>query len=86
MKKNLLLLKDFLELQRTIYKNMTALSKNAYTDKLDDVINEYNNTYHRAIKMKTIEVKILHILTLLKKLMIKTLNVKLVIKIQKHFY
>ena len=64
---------------------MTALSKNAYTDKLDDVINEYNNTYHRAIKMKTIEVKILHILTLLKKLMIKTLNVKLVIKIQKYF-
>ena len=64
---------------------MTAVSKNAYTDKLDDVINEYNNTYHRAMKMKTIEVKILHILTLLRKLMIKSLNVKLVIKIQKHF-
>ena len=64
---------------------MTAVSKNAYTDKLDDVINEYNNIYHRAIKMKTIEVKILHILTLLRKLMIKSLNVKLVIKIQKHF-
>ena len=64
---------------------MTAVSKNAYTDKLDDVINEYNNTYHRAIKMKTIEVKILHILTLLRNLMIKSLNVKLVIKIQKHF-
>ena len=26
-------------------------------DKLDDIINEYNNTYHRAIRMKPIEVK-----------------------------
>ena len=36
---------------------MTAVSKNVYIDKLDDIVNEYNNTYHRTIKMKPIEVK-----------------------------
>ena len=28
-----------------------------YIDKLDDIVNEYNNTYHRAIKMKPADVK-----------------------------
>ena len=28
-----------------------------YIDKLDDIVNEYNNTHHRAIKMKPIDVK-----------------------------
>ena len=28
-----------------------------YIDKLDDVVNKYNNTYHRTIKMKHIDVK-----------------------------
>ena len=36
---------------------MTSISKNAYTDKLDDILYEYNNTYHRTIKMKPIDVK-----------------------------
>ena len=36
---------------------MTAISKNVYIDKLDDIVNEYNNTYHRTIKMKPIDVK-----------------------------
>ena len=36
---------------------MTSISKNAYIDKLDDIVNEYNNTYHRTIKMKPIDVK-----------------------------
>ena len=36
---------------------MTSISKNVYIDKLDDIVNEYNNTYHRTIKMKPIEVK-----------------------------
>ena len=36
---------------------MTFASKNAYLDNLDDIVNECNNTYHRAIKMKSIEVK-----------------------------
>ena len=36
---------------------MTSVSKNVYIDKLDDIVNEYNNTYHRTIKMKPIDVK-----------------------------
>ena len=36
---------------------MTAISRNAYIDKLDDIVNEYNNTYHRIIKMKPVGVK-----------------------------
>ena len=35
---------------------MTAISKNVYFDKLDDIVNEYNNTY-RTIKMKPVDVK-----------------------------
>ena len=40
-----------------IYKYMTSTSKNVYIYKLDDIVNEYNNTYHRTIKMKPIDVK-----------------------------
>ena len=36
---------------------MTANSKNVYFDGLDDIVDEYNNTYHRIIKMKPIDVK-----------------------------
>ena len=31
---------------------MTSISKNVYIDKLDGIVNEYNNTYQRTIKMK----------------------------------
>lgn len=31
---------------------MTALSKNVYINKLDKVVDKYDNTYHRAMKMK----------------------------------
>ena len=44
-------------LKTKIYKYMTSISKNVYIDKLDDIVNEYNNTYHRTIKMKPIDVK-----------------------------
>ena len=36
---------------------MTSVSKNVYIDKLDDIVDEYNNTYHRTIKMKPVDVK-----------------------------
>ena len=29
---------------------MTSISKNVYIEKFDDIVNEYNNTYHRRIK------------------------------------
>ena len=36
---------------------MTSISKNVYIDKLDDIVDKYNNTYHTTIKMKPINVK-----------------------------
>ena len=40
-----------------IYKYMTSISKNVNIDELDDIVNEYHNTYHRTIKMKPIDAK-----------------------------
>ena len=34
-----------------------TISKNVYTNKLDDIVNKYNNTYHSTIKMKPVDVK-----------------------------
>ena len=36
---------------------MTAISKNVYFDVLNDIVSEYNNTYHKTIKMKPANVK-----------------------------
>ena len=36
------------------YKCMTSVSKNVYVDKLDDIVNKYDNTNHSAIKMKPV--------------------------------
>ena len=44
-------------LKNKIYKYITSISKNVYIDKLDDIVNEYNNTYHTTIKMNPIDVK-----------------------------
>ena len=35
---------------------MTSVSKNVYIDKFDDIVDQYNNTYHRTIKMKPVDV------------------------------
>ena len=40
-----------------IYKYMTSISKNVYIDKLGDIGKKYNNTYHKSIKMKPVDVK-----------------------------
>ena len=42
-------------LKNKIFKHMTAVSKNVYFDVLDDIVNKYNNTVHRTIKMKPID-------------------------------
>ena len=39
-------------LKNKIYKHMTVVSKNVYFDVLDDIVDKYNNTYYRTIKMK----------------------------------
>ena len=36
---------------------MTSISENVYIDKLDDIVNKYNNTYHKTTKMKPVDAK-----------------------------
>ena len=45
-------------LKNKIYEHMRAVSKNVSFDVLDDIVDEYNNTYHRTIKMESIDVKL----------------------------
>ena len=44
-------------LKTKIYEYMTSISKIVYINKLDDIVNEYNNIYHRTIEMKPVDVK-----------------------------
>ena len=43
-------------LKNKILKHMTAISKNVYFDALDDIVDKYNNTVHRTIKVNPIDV------------------------------
>ena len=36
---------------------MTLILENVYIDKLDDIVNACNITYHRTIEMKPVDVK-----------------------------
>ena len=56
---------------------MTLISKNVYIEKLDDIANEYNNTYLKTIKRKPFDFKSVIILNTMLILMIKILNLKL---------
>ena len=47
----------FRTLKNKIYKYMTWISKNFYIDKLDDIVNKCNNTYHSANKIKPVDLK-----------------------------
>ena len=44
-------------LKSRVYKCMTSISRNVYNDKLDDIVNRFNYTYYRTIKMKSVDVK-----------------------------
>ena len=44
-------------LKNTFHKYVTSVSKNVDIDKLDDIVNEYNNTYYSTIKMKPADLK-----------------------------
>ena len=63
-------------LKNNIYKYTTSISKNVCIDKLDNIVNEYNNTNQITIKMKPPHFKDN---TYIKNLMIKILNLKFVI-------
>ena len=58
---------------------MTSISKNMYNDELDNIVNKYNNTYHRRIKMKPADVNQAPIITLIKKIIRNVLILKLMI-------
>ena len=44
-------------LKTKTYKHMISISKYVYIHKLDDIVNEHNNTYHITIKMRPVDVK-----------------------------
>ena len=44
-------------LKNKIYNFMISISKNVYIDKLDDIVNKYNNTYNGTIKTKPVDTK-----------------------------
>ena len=44
-------------LKNKIYKYLTSVSNNVYIDRLDDIVNKYNNIYHSTIRMKPVDVK-----------------------------
>ena len=46
----------FRTLKNKIFKHMTAISKEVYFDVLDDIVHKYNNTVHRTIKTKPVDV------------------------------
>ena len=78
MKENLFVAERLIRTLKTkIYKCMTSISKNVYIDQLDDIVNEYNNTYHKTIEMKPVDVKDNTYIDFIKKLMIKILNLML---------
>ena len=43
-------------LKNKIFKHMTVVSKNVYFTVLDDIVDKYNNTFQKTIKMKPIDV------------------------------
>ena len=66
-------------LKNKIYKYMTSITKNVYIDKLDDIVNECNNTYDRTIKIKPTDAKDNMYINIDKEVNDKNLNLKLVI-------
>ena len=66
-------------LNNKIYKYMTSISKNVYIDKLDDIVNKYNNRYHTTIKMKPVDINPSMYIDFNKKIIRKFLNLTLVI-------
>ena len=44
-------------LKKKIFKHITAISKNVYFDMLNDIVDKYNNTVHKSIKIKPNDVK-----------------------------
>ena len=55
--RNSVVTKRFIRILRNkTYKYMTSTSENVYIDKLDEIVNQYNNTFHRTTKMMPVDV------------------------------
>ena len=52
---------------------------NFYIDKLDDIVNKYNNANHHTVKTKPIDVKSNTYISFNKKMIVKIVNLKLMI-------
>ena len=61
---------------------MTSILKSIYINKLDNIVNKYNNTYHSTIKMKPVDVKSSTYIDFDKNMIKKVLNLKLVIMLK----
>ena len=83
MRENLFFGEGFIRaLKNKIYKCMTLISKNVYIDELDDIVNKYNNTYQRTIKINPVDVKSNTCINSIKKLIKKILTLKLAILLE----
>ena len=69
-------------LKNKIYRYMTSISKNVYIGKLDDIVNKYTNTYHRTIKMKSVDGNPSMYISINKKKIRKPPSLKLVIMLE----
>ena len=65
-------------LRNKIYKFMTSISKNVYIEKLYDIIDKFNNTYHNTMKMKSADAKSSTYIDFNVEKMMKILNLKFV--------
>ena len=54
-KKSVIAKRFIRNLKNKIYKYMNSVLKSVYIDKLDDIVNKYNNIYHNTIKMEPID-------------------------------
>ena len=66
-------------MKNKIFEHTTAVLRNVYFDVLADIVNKYNNTVHRSIKMKPITLHLIFMLNTMKILIKKILNLKLAI-------
>ena len=69
-------------LKNKVYKYITSISENVYIDKLDNIVNKYNNAYHSTIKIKPVEVKSNTYIDSSKEINDKILNLKFVILLE----
>ena len=61
-------------LKNKIFKHMATVSKNVYFDVLDDIVNKYNNTVHKTIKLNQLTLHLILMLNTMKVVMKKILN------------